>query len=116
MGVAAVCGSGDYQYAPPGGRHAYHGKPARTQRDASGCVGEDKTGNSKAGDAAYPGSAQSGGSETGYSEAGDAAYSGSTQSGNTKAGRTETGHSKANGKTGNRQIADKTARPGNEKA
>jgi hypothetical protein len=95
MGVAAVCGSGDYQYAPPGGRHAYHGQPARTQRDASGCVGEDKTGNSKAGDAAYPGSAQSG---------------------NTKAGRTKAGDPKTNGKTGNSQIADKTARPGNEKA
>jgi hypothetical protein len=111
VGVAAVCGSGDYQYAPPGGWHAYYGQPARTQRDAPGCGGEDKTGCTEAGDAAYPGSAQRGNTETGHPEVGDAAYPGSAQSGGS-----ETGHPKTTGKTSIRKIADKTARPGNEEA
>ena len=101
MGVAAVCGSGDYQYAPPGGWHAYHGQPARTQRDAPGCGGEDKTGHPEAGDAAYPGSAQSGNTKTGHSEAGDAAYPGSAQSGNAKTGHPEAGDAAYPGSTQN---------------
>ncbi len=101
MGVAAVCGSGDYQYAPPGGWHAYHGQPARTQRDAPGCGGEDKTGRTKAGDAAYSGSTQRGNTQTGHSKAGDAAYPGSTQSGSSKTGHSEAGDAAYPGSTQN---------------